>query len=67
MYKIMQSIWIFLQENHVSLYVNTSSLAKFDGKKIISKFQRFENLDQKATTKRTFVFTIWLVFLCSLR
>jgi hypothetical protein len=47
MYKIIQiDFQLFVQERHVFHKTHTCSLGKLDKKKIISKFQRLEILNQ---------------------
>jgi hypothetical protein len=47
MYKIIQiDFQLFVQERHVFHKTHTCSLGKLDEKKIISKFQRLEILNQ---------------------
>ncbi len=56
MHRIMQLISnFFYRKKHVSLYLNTCSLDELDGKKIISKFQRLQILNQKVAREKTFV------------
>jgi len=55
MYKIIQiDFELFVQEKHVSHKTCTCSLGKFDEKKIISKFQRLEILNQMVAGVKIF-------------
>jgi hypothetical protein len=44
----------FYKKKHVSLYLNTCLLDELDEKKIISKFQRLQFLNQEVAREKTF-------------
>ncbi len=57
MYKIIQiDFELFVQENHVSHKTRMCSLGKLDEKKIISKFQRLEILNQMVVKVKKFLY-----------
>jgi len=57
MYKIIQiDFELFVQEKHVSHKTRMCSLGKLDEKKIISKFQRLEILNQMVVRVKNFLY-----------
>jgi hypothetical protein len=57
MYKIIQiDFELFVQEKHVSHKTCICSLGKLDEKKIISKFQRLEILNQMVVRVKNFLY-----------
>jgi hypothetical protein len=57
MYKILQiHLELFVQEKHVFHKTRMCSLGKLDGKKIISKFQRLEILNQIVVMVMNFLY-----------
>jgi hypothetical protein len=61
MYKIIQfDFKLFVQEKHVSHKTCTFSLGKLDEKKIISKFQRLEILNQMVGRVKKYLYKFQL-------
>ncbi len=64
MYKIVQiNLELFVQEKHVLHKTRTCSLGKLDKKKIISKFQRLEILNQMVVRVKKFFIQILSLFI----